>query len=345
VTSKLVDVLNYTPSETNRATIAANRGRDWVTEAINSPVGQIVIAVLEDSRLENLPGGEVPPRDWLGRLAKLLALKGDPRRHAIAVASEWLDWLHSLVPEWTERHLLSVLEENGDGDREAFWAGFLWNANLRGPALFLRLKSAMLTLVKEGGAPREGRAQSLASLILSGWITGITKGGDQLVSNAEFRDALLHGGDEFRAQVLWQIERGLDDEEDSHGDRLSRMAEFFQSVWPRERAVKNSAMSMRLCGVLLSNSKSFAGLFDVVLPLLTKVAQGIDLDLLALHTGDNIVNNHPGRLLQLLHVVLPDDVSDWPYDTGDVLERIAATDGRLLSDKRLQRLRRKWSAR
>ena len=35
----------------------------------------------------------------------------------------------------------------------------------------------------------------------------------------------------------------------------------------------------------------------------------------------------------------------WPYDIGDVLEKIGAADSDLLSDPRLQELNRKWSTR
>ena len=102
---------------------------------------------------------------------------------------------------------------------------------------------------------------------------------------------------------------------------------------------------MRLCELLLSNSEVFPKLVDVVLPFLTKIIRGVGLDLLPPDKGGDIIDKHSERLLTLLHAVLPDEVSDWPYGVEDVLEKIGAADGTLLSDTRLQRLKRKWGAR
>ena len=344
VTSKLIDVLHHKPLESSSAVAVASRGRDWVMEAINSPVGYIGMAVLQDSRLKAIDGGVAASANWLGQLARLLDLSGDSRRYAITIISRDLDWFHHLVPEWTDCHLLSILDSDDNEDREAFWAGFLWNPRVTSAALFLRLKPAFLKLVKEKESSGEGRVQSLASLTLSGWVTPTAKEDERLISNAEFRDALLHGRDEFRSQVLWQIERGLDDEE-KRGYRLNRAAEFFENVWPREKAVKSPTMSIRLCELLLSNSETLSKLVDIVLPFLTKITRGVSIDLLLSGKGGDIIDKHPGRLLTLLHAVLPDEVSDWPYGVEDVLEKIGAADATLLSDTRLQRLKRKWNAR
>lgn len=98
-TSRLIAVLYLEPSEGRSAVIDTGRGRDWVTEALNSPVGHIAWAILEDSRVEAIDGDVDPSANWLGQLARLLALSGDPRRHAIAMLSHHLGWFHHLVPE------------------------------------------------------------------------------------------------------------------------------------------------------------------------------------------------------------------------------------------------------
>lgn len=157
---------------------------------------------------------------------------------------------------------------------------------------------------------------------------------------------LLHGGDDFRSHVLWQIAHGLEFHEDAGvAQWLAWAVEFFKEVWPHEKVVKNPIMSARLCEVLLSNADGFPALVDVVLQFLTRLTQAVGLHL---HFGDNIariVENHAGLLLRLLHAVLPEDVSDWPYGVGDVLVQIAEADAGLISDARLQELRRRWDAR
>jgi len=345
-TSRLIDLLHHVPSEGRSAVIATSRGRDWVTEALNSPAGHIAQAVLEDTRLEAIHDHVTPSANWVRQLARLLALSGDPRRHAVAIISHHLGWLHRLLPGWTEQHLLSVLDTEDEEDREALWDGFLWNPRVTSAALYLRLKPGLITLVKERDSLREGHVQVLSYRVMLGWLAPGAEKEERWISNAEFRDVLWHGGDDFRSQILWQVERGLNDkEESSRREWSARALELFQHVWPRQRAVKNRAMSIRLCEVLLSNSESFPELVDVVLPLLTKITRGIGLYLHLRDEVNDIIEKHPERLLTLLHVVLSDEVSDWPYGIGDVLEKIGAADSSLLSDTRLQELKRKWSAR
>jgi hypothetical protein len=342
-TSRLIDILNL---ETPDSRSGTNRGRDWVTEALNSPVGHIAMAILEDSRVAAINGDVDPSANWLCQLARLLALSGDRRRHAIVIISHYLGWFHHLISEWTEHHLLSILDAEDEEDREALWAGFLWNPRVTSAAFYLRLKPALLELVKKRDSLREGRVQSLAFLALMGWITPDAKTEERCIHNAEFRDILLHGGDDFRSHILWHLQRELKDKDgNSRKEWLARAQEFFQNVWPHQRTVKNSAMSIRLCELVLSNSESFLTLVDVILPFLTKINRDFGLHLHLQYGDSDIINKHPERLLTLLYAILSDEVSEWPYGIEDVLEKIGAADSDLLSDTRLQELKRKWNAR
>jgi len=87
-----------------------------------------------------------------------------------------------------------------------------------------------------------------------------------LVSNDEFRQMLLKGGDDFRSHILWQIRQGFQGEQKNHKhDRLAWALEFLQDVWPHQRSVKNPTMSARLCELLISDSEAFQDLVDVIL--------------------------------------------------------------------------------
>ena len=101
----------------------------------------------------------------------------------------------------------------------------------------LRIKDALLKVAKHEDTSREGHVQSLAYLILSGWLSTDDIGGSRWVTSGEFRDALLHGDDSFRSYVLWQFERGLRDEKREDRDAWqSRACEFFKEAWPHEAA-------------------------------------------------------------------------------------------------------------
>jgi hypothetical protein len=61
--------------------------------------------------------------------------------------------------------------------------------------------------------------------------------------------------------------------------------------------------------------------------------------------GGNIVDVHPERVLAVLHAVLPDNVSAWPYEIDATLARIGNAMPALRQDERLIELNRKWNAR
>ena len=64
-----------------------------------------------------------------------------------------------------------------------------------------------------------------------------------------------------------------------------------------------------------------------------------------LTSGNRILDHYPNQALALLHAVLPDNVSTWPYDIEKILQRIIEADSSLNSDERLLELKRKWNAR
>lgn len=340
VTARLIDAVNFDPSEARSAIVDVRRGRDWATAALNSPVGQIALAILQDSRLEQVEGDVDPSANWLAKLERLLNLTGDPRRHAVAIISHNLGWLHRVVREWTERHLLSILDGGDIDDQAALWAGFFWNPRVSSVDLYLRLKPALLALAKQRDSSREAYLQSLAYLILLGWAATFTMTGAPAVSNDELRDVLLLGGEEFRSHVIWQFQREL-----ANDQLVARAQELFSHVWPRQRSVKTPTMSIGLVELLVSNVEAFPGLAELVLPLLTKIDQPHGHYFADKVKVDAIIDKYSDPFLGVLHAVLPDKVINWPYGIGDLLEKIGDANSDLLADPRLQELKRKWSAR
>jgi hypothetical protein len=341
---RLFDAVQRNPASASSAIVSSNRGRDWVFEAINSPVGHLVRSILEDAWLDSDSASAFKPR--LKRIEQCLSLPGDLRRHAIALAAHHLDWLHGKDSEWTEKNLLSILDAHNDGDRDSLWAGFFWNSRISSPELYGRLKDGLLELAKHSTEYRDGHIQSLAFLVLLGWVSSRRNDGHAWVTDDELRDVLLKGGDEFRSQLLWDIGREFSIDEPAKRDEWTKLAsEFFQKVWPRQKAVKNSRMTVQLCELLMSHQESFAALIDMVSPLLTTIRDEAGSHIHFRKGASEIVKAHPERFLHLLHTVLPDDVRLWPYGIGETLALIAEVDADLLADTRLLELLRKWNSR
>jgi len=342
--SRLTDILQEESSANRSAVITTGRERDWSLLAINSPVGLLTAAILEDSRAQGNSGDNAPPPSWLAQLVRLLSLHGDSRRYAIAVISRDLGWLYHHVPGWTESNLLSILDADDNEDRDALWDGFLSNPQVANREFYTRLKPGVTAIVNGGNAVREGHFQSLAYFCVYGWIRDEQEG--RWLSNAEFRELLLRGGVELRSQVLWRIQRELDDNEESGRKEWVRRAnDLFHDVWPRQKVVKSPVMSARLCELLLSHGESLSGLADVVLPLLTKITRDISFHLHLPDIVNGIVQDHAETLLRLFYAVLSDEVDGWPYGTADLLDRIGESDSRLVADGRLQELKRRWHSR
>ena len=101
--------------------VTQNKQHDWATEALNSPVGYMAQAILNDLG-PNLTAGGGLTAEWRERADELLTLSHDPRRHALAIFCHNLTYLFHIDPTWTECALLSAIQRNDEDDAAAFWA-------------------------------------------------------------------------------------------------------------------------------------------------------------------------------------------------------------------------------
>jgi hypothetical protein len=342
IVQRLIDVVKAFPDRASFAVIGSSRGTDWVTDATNSPVGHLILAVFDDTRYQDVAAIHAGLRP----VELCLALPGNPRRHAIAMASHHLGRLHANAADWAEQHLLTVIDGQDVEDQDAFWAGFFWNPKITSPALYLRIKVGLMKIAKDRTPAREGHEQSLAFLLLIGWISSADNEDRRWVSDSELRDVLLHGGDEFRSHILRQFEKQLrNGDARAREEWQTRTYKFFEAVWPMQRSVKTPEMSARIVDVLVAHSDSFRKLIDLVSPLLTTIRDATQLRLQFRDETKTVIKAHPERFLHLLNVVLPEDVRYWPYGINNAIDLIAEADESLLTDARLRELQRRWDTR
>jgi hypothetical protein len=184
----------------------------------------------------------------------------------------------------------------------------------------------------------------LGAIILAAWIDSSSSVGDRLITDDEMRAVLVSASDEFRAQVLWQLER-WSQEKDENRTWPKRARIFLTNVWPRHKAAKTSRTSARLCELACSTVEMFEEVADIVTGLATTIEQEHVALFKLTDSPETIVDRYPEQTLALLSVVLSTDVPKWPYRIETVLDRIAKADPRLLKDGRLVELRRRWDAR
>lgn len=342
IVSKLIDVLRETPNEGKSRINCGTEKPDWTMEAINSPTGAIAEALFNDPRWHGLEQNQGIPSEWLVHAEALLALPSNLRRYAIVIFFRNLEWFFSVDPQWTERHLLPALR--GD-DRDAAWSGFLWTHKTPYKKLYMQIKSEILALAVTPPLSFRPNNAVIASIILAGWGTVDTITSERYVSNDEMRNLLLKVDDEFRSQMLLQAQQWFKVEDvKTHNLWRKQLLELLQ-IWPRNLSIRSPNTSARLCELAFSSKEQFPTIAALVLPLLSN----IELDHLTLSSfeepADDIIDQHPEKVLELIYAVLPDNALAWPYWVGRILQQIAEADDKLKQDNRLISLKRLWNAR
>ena len=184
----MIVALSEHPAATRPAT-ARMQGIDWASHSLNAPVGKLAEVLMKDDARP--PNKSAFPTGWLKHAEELLLLPGDARRDAIVMFAFQLGWLHHHASDWTDRHLLTILESSDREDRRAFWDGFFWANKLPSQPLYMRLKPHLLNLLKNSDE-RPANAQHIAAFILNGWISFIEPlHVRRAVTDNEMREALL----------------------------------------------------------------------------------------------------------------------------------------------------------
>lgn len=345
ILNKLIGTIREAPNESGTGIVRGFEKPDWAMEAINSPTGAIAQVLLNDPRLHGLEQNQGIPSEWLVRAETLLALPNDLHRYAMVIFFSNLEWFFTIDPQWTEDHLLPALQANDRDDRDAAWSGFLRGAKVPNGQLYMQLKSDMLELSTAPLLSQKSYSAVIANIILAGWGTVETTTGERYISNDEMCSLLLKVDDKFRSHILWLVQRwSKDKDEKTHNLWRKQLPELLQ-IWPRNLSIRSSNTSAWFCTLAFSSKEQFPTIAALVLPLLSK----IELDCLTLSSftkpADDIIDQHPEKVLELIYAVLPDNALAWPYWVGRILQRIAEADDKLKQDNRLISLKRQWNSR
>lgn len=345
ILNKLIDVLGEAPNKGGTTIVRGSKEPNWVMEAINSPIDEIVKALFNDPRTHDLKENQGIPDEWLIHVEALLALPNDLRRYAIVKFFYNLNWFFAVAPQWTEDHLLPALREDNREDRDAAWSGFLWRAKIPNKKLYMQLKSDMLEFAVTPPLSLALYSEKIASIVLGGWKAVANTTGSPCISNKEMSYLLLKTDDKFRSRILWQAQQWFEDEDDKTSSIWKKQLPKLLQIWPRNLSIRSPNTSARLCELAFSSKEQFPKIAALVLPLLSKIE--IDhLTLLSLYKlEDTIIDQHPEQVLALLYAVLPDNALAWPYEMEEILQRIEKADDKLKQDNRLISLKRQWNSR
>jgi hypothetical protein len=344
VWAKVVSVLRSNPDCAKSSSVRGNKEPDWAMEALNSPVGKFAQALMKDPQKEGVEVGRGFPLPWLKRVDELLSLEGDLRRHALVMFAFKLNWFFAIDPGWTQKQLISGLDEEGH-DQSALWAGFFRASCVPNYSLYMVLKPRLLRLATRQSMIGRNHAEVLAAILLAGWGSVDKATGERCVTDVEMRDVLVNADDDFQSRTLWQLQRWSSQSQEGGENWEEKVPVFLTEVWPRHIKAKSPRITARLLDLAFSDATTFPEIADIIMPLVTK-SNREHLWLPALRESEgNVVDKYPDKMLALLSAVLPENVEVWPYDIEDALERIRIADPSLVKDPRLVELKHRWNAR
>ena len=345
--TRLLNFLSDNPDAGDSGLVRDNRDPSWAAEALNSPAGNIAQALYRDPRRNNLAEKQGLPAEWRILVDDLLALPGDNGRIAMVFSCYLLNWFYYIDPEWTKEKLLSVLQSNDTGTLEAWWSGYLWGVReLPSLELFQILKPHLLGKAAGQTSDEWNICDKLAWLVLENWDFPDARTDAERISDDEFREALLKAGYRFRSRVLSLLELWSEGDNE-HGKFWKPLRErLLRQVWPKQKEARTPQDSARLIEFAFSDEESFVAVSNAILPLIGKIERDIEITLPPFGKGGfNIVYKHPCRVLEILDRALSESANNWPYEIGEILERIVDADPSLRKDTRWIELSRRWNSR
>jgi hypothetical protein len=322
---------------------------DWMTEAINTPIGKLAQLLFRNDVFGQLEIAKGFPANWKQYAEALLDSTGDLRRYVITILNFNIRWFYAVDSNWVEKSLLSVLKSADPLDIDAFWSGLLSGTRYHSIELYSRLKNDIITLAKSSSLIKKSDSEVLASILLWSWVFIDKDSKERFIKSPELREIILSSDEDFKSTILWQLKGWVRHETDAQSNEDSidlpdELIKFFTEVWPLQKSARTPMISAKIYDLAFSCRSNFPKMVEVILPLVTELQKNshIHLNILA---EDNVFSKYPNESLTLLHKALPSDITAWPYDTESVLKKIEESNAELSSDKRLVELFRLWNSR
>jgi hypothetical protein len=304
----LVDrILAALETENDDGVETRKRSSDWLNRAMTSPSGHTVQALLHDSALDGCPIGGGLPNEWKLRIEHSLALPGDHGIFSLYQVTQSLDWLYARDRAWTEQHILSALDAEGER-REAMLSAFFPTMRIGDRTLYERLKVPIFKLITGDLTRPKADPRALMNFALAGWRE--TDANGRWLSDMELRAALARGKEELRTTVLWQVNNWPYEEK----------RDFLSMIWPLQLAARSSTISDRLCYIAFHDEEHFAELVQIIMPFLTPIRRGALMFAAGVANANEMMAAHPEIALELYWRILPAESAEWPYDAHQGLE-------------------------
>lgn len=272
-------------------------GNDYVTSAINNPVGISTSALLDWWFSKKPKDGQLLTHAVKQLLEKICTQETENYLNGKVILASYALSLFRIDPEWTKSFLLPLF--NWSIPREytvACWQGFLWNPRITLPFLD-EIKEYLLLTVNHRDKLRLG-VQNYVRIITN---IGIHK--PDIFTYKEIADILFQFDKDELISVSYYIKEIVESAEDKLEEIWDRrLSKFFQHCWPKRETLLDENISQVIVLICIGAGKVFEKVYND-LHYYISVIEYPDIVLLKLYKSI-ICNKFPDTALNLINKVI-----------------------------------------
>lgn len=305
--------------------------------AINGPVGMCADALFQAVPGEKQEAGSLIPDHIKSRVERLFAAPGEGSDHAVSIASNKLNWLMFVDPDWTGEHLIPMLAFEHPASEPA-WNGLLHSGRVPGPKLLEIIKPLLLDLFPWIEGFSWDRDLSTVAAEWLGFMRVFHTNEPSGLLQGEMRSVFRAMPDDIRNRFISWLGRVGQKNENGWAKHVIPL---INEDWPRERRYRTSASMRAWIGLLDDTSDSFPAVYEAVKKFLVAVETNehpfyrFTRELI---DEKPITVLFPETTLDLMNRVTPQILTRPPYELPKVLALISETEPDLISDSRYLRL-------
>ncbi|MCD7896134.1 MAG: SIR2 family protein [Planctomycetaceae bacterium] len=315
---KLVSINKEYP-KTARTNITSPADISVLEKALNSPTGRIVGAWFKDVRYDK--NNTKLPKQKTDGLTELLGCVGEVRDYSLSMLSHNLPWLYLKAETWVKHNILCFFKNGNKRESIIILEGMKGATDYPQPRLFYSLKNELIDVLCTAKEIRD--RDRYWNLLLYGWFIDKKISGNQLVSNKEFHDIIQRVNDDNRRILLWTIGHYFRRAKQHTREEYTRFGEFFNDVWPKQKAVNTTNTTDQIMGIMMSDVELFPRIYHATRHCLGTIGSSIMLT----NIDAAVLEKHHLEIFRLLHKLLPHDIKSWPYKFEKVLRALGAYAG------------------
>lgn len=303
---------------------------DYVSQAINHPVGHVTEAALTRWYQRAPKDAELLPFDLQKVMAEVANVDVEAFRHGRVLMAAHVISLYRVDPTWTNAHFLPRFDWSSDCQEAlAVWQGFLWI-----PRFYIPLVAA----IREGFLATAERFVDLADFG-QGYASMLALAGLEprdLFSKRDIRVAVRNlplPGLEALASAVVDFQKAAGDAQSEYW--VNRTAQFLKNAWPKSLVPHSADIGVSFARIAVASGSSFPDAFAELRYWMQR-SDYVGMALVELKESGHCVH-YPDAALKLLDALVGDG---WPpSDLDYCLDAIREAKPELTSLAAYKRLR------